>query len=95
MVESARFGLLLCGDITSDAVLRLSLDEISRRLETRLWCEGLTKNQNGRDDGGYNDFEFILISGIRWGPVTHSAAEKGIDHDGQALACNSLILHPK
>ena len=36
MDESTCFGVLLCGDITSDAVLRLSLDEISRRLETRL-----------------------------------------------------------
>ena len=91
MDESAHFGVFLCSDITSDAVLRLSLDEISRRLETRLWCEGLTKNQNGRDDGGYNDFEFILISGIRRGPVTHSTVDRRDDHDGQALAYNLFI----
>ena len=36
MDRSTCFGFLLCGDITSDAVLRSSLDEISRRLETRL-----------------------------------------------------------
>jgi len=36
MDESTCFGVLLCGDITSDAVLRSCLDEISRRLETRL-----------------------------------------------------------
>jgi hypothetical protein len=40
MVGSTRFGLLLCGGITSDAVLRLSLDGISRRLETRLGASG-------------------------------------------------------
>jgi hypothetical protein len=48
MVESARFGVLLFGNITSDAVLRLSLDEISRRLETRL---------HERVTGRYNNSE--------------------------------------
>ena len=36
MDESAHFGILSLADITSDAVLRSCLDEISRRLETRL-----------------------------------------------------------
>ena len=36
MDESAHFVVLLSADITSDAVLRLCLVEISRRLETRL-----------------------------------------------------------
>jgi hypothetical protein len=36
MDESAHFGVLLPSDITSDAVLSLSWDAISRRLETRL-----------------------------------------------------------
>ena len=41
MDESAHFGVLLIDDITSDAMLGLPLDEISRRLETRLRGERL------------------------------------------------------
>jgi hypothetical protein len=40
MVESTCFGVLLCGDITSDAVLGQSLDGISRCMETRLGASG-------------------------------------------------------
>jgi hypothetical protein len=36
MDGSTCFWVILCGDITSDAVLRSSLDEISSRLETRF-----------------------------------------------------------
>ena len=36
-----------------------------------------------------------MISGILWGPVTPSTADRRDDHDGQALAYNSLILHLK
>lgn len=36
MDESVHFGVLLCSDITSDAVLKWCLGEISRRMEPRF-----------------------------------------------------------
>jgi hypothetical protein len=56
-----------------------------RELVAPLWDEYIRSKRI--------DFEFILISRTRWGPVTYSAADKWIDHDGQALACNLFILH--
>jgi hypothetical protein len=41
MEESAHFGVLLTVDITSDVVLKWSLDVVSRHLETRLRGGGL------------------------------------------------------
>jgi hypothetical protein len=59
MVESARFGLLLCGDITSDAVLSLSwmrfpdIWKVVYGPGSRFLGFGrLTKNRNVSNDGG-------------------------------------------
>jgi len=64
------------------------------------WCKvgglvtsGLAREKQHR--GGYNDFEFILIPAMWWGPVTHLAADKGIDHDDRAHTCNLFSSQPK
>lgn len=82
MVESNCFGVLLCGDITSDVALKSSGNEITRRLEIRLWLyrsifwfRRLTKNRNVSNDGGYNDSCVDLRSGKQREPGKHSVAD--------------------
>jgi hypothetical protein len=85
--DSACFVLLHC-----EAHL-LSTDGFWMDFPPRRLDSGVRVLQGQRR--AYIDSGVDLLSGKQWDPATYSAADKGIDHDGQTLAYNSLILHPK
>ncbi|MBP1739085.1 MAG: hypothetical protein H6Q48_1378 [Deltaproteobacteria bacterium] len=85
MDESAHFGVL-SDDITSYAVLKWSLDVVSRRPETRWRVYRsifgfLTIDQKRGTNTGYNNSGIRMTSYECWEPDNHCGGGGGNDHD--------------